>query len=406
MTARLKQIPKHSIIPVMLLLLSIGSVWGLPRFYPEGLSAVPVMPPLLIGVGLILSLSFNRSRFTLIQLTLLIAWWAHDAQWGGHRTLPTFLLNAWVIFNFALISLFRDRGLFSVHGVLRLSLLFAEINITLYALHYASEPLARWAVWQLFPLGWLQSWWQWPQTLLWLLCVSALVVFIKFLFSLRHIEAGLLGALTAFVLAINHVGNPYWYDLLMAGAALILCVAILLDSYHMAYRDELTGIPARRALNQHLLSLGSRYTIAMLDVDHFKKFNDTHGHDVGDQVLKMVAHHIVQVKGGGKGFRYGGEEFTIVFAGKDMKQAAPHLEAVREAIGSYQMVMRAKDRPDGKEGKKQRGASSSKSQTLSVTISIGMAERGGDLKQPEDVIKAADQALYRAKKKGRNCLSQ
>src|SRR5690606_25573480 len=140
------------------------------------------------------------------------------------------------------------------------------------------------------------------------------------------------------LLAINHAANPYWYDLLIAGAALILCVAILLDSYHMAYRDELTGIPARRALNQLLLSLGSRYTIAMLDVDHFKKFNDTHGHDVGDQVLKMVAHKIADVKGGGKGFRYGGEEFTIVFPGKTIQQAEEHLEAVREAIGDYRMT--------------------------------------------------------------------
>ncbi len=405
MIARLKQILKHSVVPLLLLALAVAAVWALPAFYPEGLQAIPVMPPLLIGVGVILSLSFNRSRFTLIQLTLLIAWLAHEYQWGGHRTLPTLLVNAWVVFNFALISLFRDRGFFSVHGALRLSLLFAEINITLYALHYASGPLAKWAVWEVLPLGWVAHWWQWPQTLLWLACLSMLVVFIKFAFSLRHIEAGLLGALTAFLLAINHTANPYWYDLLIAGSALILCVAILLDSYHMAYRDELTGIPARRALNQLLLSLGSRYTIAMLDVDHFKKFNDTHGHDVGDQVLKMVAHHIADVKGGGRGFRYGGEEFTIVFPGKTIKQAEEHLQAVREAIGNYRMTMRSGARPEGKEGKKQRGSGGG-SKTLSVTISIGVAERGGDLKQPEEVIKAADQALYRAKKKGRNCLSQ
>ena len=57
----------------------------------------------------------------------------------------------------------------------------------------------------------------------------------------------------------------------------------------MAFRDELTGLPGRRALNERLQRLPRQYVLAMTDVDHFKKFNDTHGHDVGDEVLKLVA---------------------------------------------------------------------------------------------------------------------
>src|SRR2546426_2126284 len=57
----------------------------------------------------------------------------------------------------------------------------------------------------------------------------------------------------------------------------------------MAYEDTLTGLPARRALNEALLRLGGQYSVAMIDVDHFKRINDRHGHDVGDQVLKMIA---------------------------------------------------------------------------------------------------------------------
>src|SRR2546425_6328967 len=75
----------------------------------------------------------------------------------------------------------------------------------------------------------------------------------------------------------------------------------------MAYQDSLTGLPARRALNEALLRLGGHYTVAMLDVDHFKRINDHHGHDVGDQVLKMIAAKLAQVTGGGKAYRYGGE---------------------------------------------------------------------------------------------------
>ncbi|MER3423211.1 MAG: GGDEF domain-containing protein, partial [Nitrospiraceae bacterium] len=77
-----------------------------------------------------------------------------------------------------------------------------------------------------------------------------------------------------------------------AAAGLVLTLAVLQTSYAMAYHDDLTGLPGRRALNETLLKLSGRYTIAMVDVDHFKTFNDQYGHDVGDQVLRMVASHV------------------------------------------------------------------------------------------------------------------
>jgi diguanylate cyclase (GGDEF)-like protein len=185
--------------------------------------------------------------------------------------------------------------------------------------------------------------------------------------------------------------------------AVTLLVALLQEAFLLAFVDELTGIPARKALQKQMLGLGRRYSIAMLDVDHFKKFNDTYGHDVGDQVLRMVAAKINQVSGGGKAYRYGGEEFTILFQGKTAEQALPHLETVREAVANYIMQLREEDRPkDDKEGRKQRAGSSGKG--VKVTISIGVAERGENYATPEKVIKAADQALYTAKKAGRNCV--
>ena len=173
----------------------------------------------------------------------------------------------------------------------------------------------------------------------------------------------------------------------------------------MAFRDDLTGIPSRRALNESLHGIGRRYVIAMLDVDHFKKFNDTYGHDVGDQVLKMVAKKLLGVGGGGKAYRYGGEEFTILFSGKRIADALPHLEGVRKSIEEYRMALRGDDRPmDPKQGEGKRGNRSS-SAAVSVTLSIGVAESGEELVNSAAVMKAADKALYRAKSRGRNQLS-
>jgi GGDEF domain-containing protein len=156
----------------------------------------------------------------------------------------------------------------------------------------------------------------------------------------------------AFFLWVAHFYLPQWLplSLLLTVIALFFLITVLIDSYFLAYRDELTGLPSRRALFNLSLSLGRKYSLAMVDIDHFKKFNDTYGHDVGDQVLKLVAAKLAQVTGGGKAFRYGGEEFTIVFPSKDIKRVLPHLDSIRQAVADYEIVLREEKR-QGKDDK-------------------------------------------------------
>jgi diguanylate cyclase (GGDEF)-like protein len=182
----------------------------------------------------------------------------------------------------------------------------------------------------------------------------------------------------------------------------VVLVAVLQESHRLAFRDELTNLPSRRALEERLPGLGPIYTIAMVDVDRFKQFNDTHGHDVGDQVLKLVATRLAGVEGGGVSYRYGGEEFCIVFPDRTLDQTLPHLERLREDVEKYRMAVRGGDRPREKDkGMRLRSVRASE-RTLSVTVSIGAAERDDTLIGPSLVIRAADEALYRAKHAGRN----
>jgi diguanylate cyclase (GGDEF)-like protein len=212
---------------------------------------------------------------------------------------------------------------------------------------------------------------------------------------------------TFVVLAYLNMANISAVMISMCSISLL--IGMMGASYNMAYRDELTGLLGRRALNDRMKGLGRQYMMAMMDVDHFKKFNDTHGHDVGDEVLKMVAGQIAAVKGGGVAYRYGGEEFCIVYAGKDIDYCRPFLEQVRQNIENYHMIIRNEaQRPLSKSKAKQRRgrrAKSRKEKTVSVTISIGMAESGSKYNGPEDVLKAADTALYKAKESGRNCIA-
>ena len=139
----------------------------------------------------------------------------------------------------------------------------------------------------------------------------------------------------------------------------------------------------------------------MLDVDHFKKFNDTYGHDTGDAVLRMIAAKMAKVSGGGSCYRYGGEEFTIVFPGRNTDEAWPHLDALRVEIANSPFVISRVDRR--KNGKVNKPA---QSKSVKVTASIGIADSRTNTSSPWDVLKLSDKALYRAKGKGRNCVCE
>jgi GGDEF domain-containing protein len=222
----------------------------------------------------------------------------------------------------------------------------------------------------------------------------------------RALDVGLAGSLAAFFIGAEWATSPALFAAFMTGAGAILFVAVLQETHRLAFADELTGLPSRRALQESLHSLGPVCAVAMADVDHFKKFNDVHGHDIGDQVLKLVAARLAEVEGGGVAFRYGGEEFCVIFDGRTAAQALPHLEAIRASIEDYQMAIRSEERPrDPEAGTLLRGVTLPQ-KVLSVTVSIGVAERQNLDMKPMAAIKLADEALYRAKNAGRNRVSR
>src|SRR2546427_11619693 len=170
------------------------------------------------------------------------------------------------------------------------------------------------------------------------------------------LQVGNCGALAAFFIAAENAGAPSSYTAFMTAAGIILIAALLQESHQLAFRDSLTGLPGRRALEERLRSLGERYAIAMIDVDHFKQFNDAHGHDIGDQVLKLVGARLGQVGGGGTAYRYGGGGFNVGFSHRPPPAGLPPLEALRGALARYPMAGRGGGRPQkGAPGSKGRG---------------------------------------------------
>jgi len=142
-----------------------------------------------------------------------------------------------------------------------------------------------------------------------------------------------------------------------------------------------------------------------VDVDHFKKFNDTFGHDTGDQVLRNVAAHLARVTRG-KAFRCGGEEFAIVYDGSPAEDAAVEAEKVRRCIEEDVFVARGPARSARKRTERRVNAKMSrrrpKAVETNVTVSIGVSAVQPDTHDPQEVVKSADRALYAAKEAGRN----
>ena len=210
--------------------------------------------------------------------------------------------------------------------------------------------------------------------------------------------SGLLGALIATTGAV--VTQGFSSECFVLATAFSLLLSAVEMSHDLAFRDALTGLPGRRALEEAFRRIGRPYVLAMVDVDHFKRFNDTYGHDAGDEALRMVGAELSRVEMGGRAFRYGGEEFTILFAGKTLEEVEDAIESVRERIAKRPFAIRHQDRPQKKP--KRIKATTKKTPTTSVTVSIGVADATEKLDKPTSIIKRADQRLYTAKKAGRN----
>lgn len=360
-----------------------------------------IYPVAVLGTALLFGYRFNRTRLIYAIVLLLVADRCLDFFSAIESNRFIFLAIAALLpINLVAVSLFRERGMFNLRGTIWLSSIIAQVVGVSWFYAQMNGQAFAWLDHQFipFPFGLQPSL---SQPVLLVSIIALLVLGIRFYFRPAALEGSFLWAFLTILFGLLDTGGQS-LTLYFATAGLILVIGVVETSHSMAYRDELTGLPERRALNEALAKLGSKYTVAMLDIDHFKKFNDTHGHDIGDQVLKMVAAKLANVTGGGKCFRYGGEEFSVIFPRTSVEDALPHLELIRETVASAKFIPRGKDRPQKKPNKPTKSAK--RTPALSVTISIGAAEKSSDLSTPLQVVKAADQALYRAKNAGRNCV--
>jgi diguanylate cyclase (GGDEF)-like protein len=409
----------------------------------------PALTSLLLPGGLLLLAALVLSRATSVQLPVTLVEFCYIAAFGGglllawrfHSTRTFFALVSLVLaeralnfyvptrvrdcamdsvaillaLNFVALAFMEERGFTGPALATRLIALLVEASTVAMACSADQGAVARALRTRFFHAPSFQP--VAVSQLAFFLTVTALVILgLRSLVRRKPVDSGFFWALFAFYFALRSGGAGKMPMLLFGAACLILLTSIVETSYLMAYHDELTGLPGRRAFNQAILGLQQRYAIAIVDVDHFKQFNDRYGHDIGDQVLRLVAGRLGQVTGGGKAFRCGGEEFAIVFAEKSALDVLQDLELLRELIETSRFKVRsAKDRRSVPRGTDRRKSTTKKLKLMAarsiapaaqrevrVTVSIGVAEPTTSDRDVDQVIRTADKALYRAKENGRN----
>ena len=380
---------------------------------------IPWLPYAFLAAGFIMGWRYNNAGLVCSTLTLALAYYALAhvessslSQAAGARPGMIGTIMVLLPINLGFQSILTKRRVLSPGGLIAAVLILVQIAIVVLLHHHATADavnqgqaavasltskfsLSLAGISEVLSSDYLFDGQSLPTACAFSFGLSILFSLFRYVRSGDIRTAGTFCGLIAILLGFVAINPVPALSIYFCVCGLILITTTFEASFSMAYLDELTGLPGRRSLNETLLNMGRKYAIAMMDVDHFKQFNDVYGHKVGDQVLRTIASRLANITGGAKTFRYGGEEFTAIFPGKTVREAAPHVEKFRRGLESTPFVIRKKKAASA-------GGGSNGHEQVHVTVSIGLASPNANLTDPEKVLKAADKMLNTAKQAGRN----
>lgn len=378
----LKDISINVAIPFL-----VSLVLALLAFYQDKipsfvLGATPYIFYILGVIVMVISWHFNRNRFLFVLFPLVLVYIGFEFLPSAKATLLFKYISIIFPIHLLVFLVLSERGLLSIWGYLKIAFVVFETGLIVWFIEYPSEAVLsifkiKLFIFNTYPLSDISL----IVGLFILFVMIALIMFNHFLMY----NGSFLMILISFYSTLYFIKTDKVLEVGFIAIVLIILVLLVREAYRLAFYDELTSLPGRRALIEDMAKLGRRYTLAMVDIDFFKKFNDTYGHDTGDEVLKMVASKLGQIEGGGKAYRYGGEEFTLLFNSRDLKESAIYADVLRETIATTPFIVRNK-----------------KNKKIFINISVGIVQNSKNDKDPFATMKRADNALYKAKESGRN----
>jgi diguanylate cyclase (GGDEF)-like protein len=383
-----------------------GVVFGLALGFlrPHGLphwthTPIAALPYVVVGFGAIYGWFLSSSRLILSLLVLALAdrgLALMPAATATASSLEPGVLAALAFLlplNLLALSLVKDEALSTARGVLRLIPILAQPFLVLWL---CLPEQAEWlgALDFRFVPESLTYWSGLPQPSLLAFLGAILLLAVRLACERNPLDAGTLWALIACWTAFAGLRRGWAPTNFFTAAGLILFVTLVQASYRTAYRDALTGLLGRQAYEESITRLGATYAVAIVGFDQLKHYGNHHGKSIRDQILRLVAPMVQTAAAGGLVYRLGGEELTVVFAGKSATDTLAQLECIRKEVEQSVWHLRGRDRvwPGSRPG----------TEALPLTASIGVAEGRGGRTELNAVTKAAYRALYDAKGQGGN----
>jgi len=377
-----------------------------PRGLPDwSLLLVFAYVYIFLGAGILLGWYMQRSRVLFATMLLALADRALMQFWAGEgatEAVGRLVFNAIALLlplNFMALSFIKESPMVTRREIVRLGLIFLQAALVAWVGLFGQDDAAASLE---FPIvdpryaGWT------PIAQPALLAFGAAFVFLTARsIRLRNpLERGFVWALLSVFVALHGTRAGWSPTNFLATASLILIIATYQATHAFMHYDEVTGVRKWDDLKAAMRRLHGQYAIAMVDIDGLKQVNEQFGRLVGDQVLRHVAAKITKVSGNGEAFCHMGGKFAVIFRGKTLAEAVPHLQALRKTVEASPFALPARSRPlknpdagtgDGPPRK-----------DLPITITIGAAHSDARKAIADQVLKAAERALDRAKKAGRN----
>lgn len=377
------------------------------RRLPDSLATfVDVVPLLVFGGGALLGIITKRGRLVLGLVVLMLA---NSAllNFGGRAAFEAVALL--LPLNLAVIAWLREENPMAGRGALLFG--FALVQAAFVGMLQYSEMTA-------VPVSLdppmidadVGFWTAVPQPAVFVYGVTLGLVVMRFFLVRRPIAAAAAWALVASFLALDGArGASSGIHFSVAG--LFLLVGAAWEPQRGAHFDDVTGLPATLELNKVLSKLRSRhhYTIARVEIDELARFREEHGAAASHRIKRMVGRMLMQIGGGGRAFYCGGHTFAVVFRRTSASTAGRLLDVVRRRIEMTDLEVEVIEAPAGKAkaAKETPGLLRSEQRravkrTVSVTISAGLAHAAKPGNDPHEIMRAAEQALGRAKEAGFN----
>jgi len=361
-------------IVVPALLLSIAAALVLVRPLPDWLAgAVQAAPLVVFGGGALVGLFIGRGRLVLGLMVLALADLAL-VRFSGRAVFDAVALL--LPLNLCAIAWLGEANLLTVRGGSQLGLPLLQAVAVVILQHPQFSALAALLKRPLVAAN-LGAWTALPQLALFAFAAALCLVLARFLVDGRAPAGGAAWALVASFLALDGAGAGGRASIHFVAAGLLLLVGAAREPLRAVYLDDVTGLPVSFALNKALRRLPRRYALARVEIDEFATFREENGSDAARRMLRLVARRT------------------------SAQAAARHLEFVRRTIERANLDVRVAE--PSRPGQPKRVGSIAR--TVSVTLSVGVAQpedRGDD---PHEVLRAADRALDHAKEAGENRVS-